>query len=385
MKKIFTLALLAAFALVSCNPTPEGPGPDPGPEPTPTPEVCDKHDVDLVLSEVGGAYFDVQYSEAPGSYNYNVILSNYKDVYDLCSGGVDFKPSSQYLSLDIFAGAPSANYSLTFKAPNGVYTLDAENTTAAGTLGTEYTCLYLVGEDNGVEEVFFASGTVTVTDALIDAMLIADDGKVYHIQCPNKSVDNTQSWGLGAMPQSVTTLTGDLNVPFTGESEIYADPYGDYLVIGKNLWFLYVDDYDSGDEFCFWLLVDPAKASIAGTYTISSDLTQECALVGYPCAYTYGLVGSWWMHLENWEPDAMAALVSGSIVLTEGEDGMGTVVVNAIDDLGHKVTGTCNAPLTIAEAGGWSLSKLSTAAKYVKRAQKLAPRSKVKASAMIKK
>ena len=379
MKKIFTLALLAVFALVSCTPNSKDPV-------DPYPEACDKHDVDLILSEVGGAYFDVLYSEVPGSYNYNVILSNHKDVYDLCSGGVDFKPSAQYLSLDIFADAQSANYSLTFKAPNGVYTLDAENTTAAGTLGVEYTCLYLVDENNGVEEVFYASGTVTVTDALIDAMLIADDGKVYHVQCPNNLVDNTQSWGLGAMPQSATTLTGDLNVPFTGESEIYADPYGDYLVIGKNLWFLYVDDYDSGDEFCIWLLVDPAKASPAGTYAISGDLTKECALVGYPCAYTYALVGSWWTHLdENSDPDAMAALVSGSVVLTEGEEGMGTVVINAVDDLGHKVTGTCNAPLTVVEAGGWSLNKLSTGAKFAKHAKmQLAPR-KVKFSSLIKK
>ena len=380
MKKIFTLALLAAFALVGCNPdNPNGGGNDPV-------QPCDKHDVDLVLSEVGGAYFDVQYSEVPDSYNYNVILSNHKNVYDPYSGGVDFKPSAQYLSLDIFAGAPSANYSLTFKAPNGVYTLDAENTTAAGTMGTEYTCLYLVDEDNGVEEVFFASGTVTVTDALIDAVLTTEDNKVYHVQCPNNLVDNSQSWGLGAMPQSVTTLTDDLNVPFTGESEIYADPYGDYLVVGKNLWFLYVDDYDSGDEFYIWLLVDPAKASPAGTYAISGDLTKECALVGYPCAYTYALVGSWWTHLdENSDPDAMAALVSGSVVLTEGEEGMGTVVINAVDDLGHKVTGTCNAPLTVVEAGGWSLNKLSTGAKFAKHAKmQLAPR-KVKFSSMIKK
>ena len=380
MKKIFTLALLAAFALVSCTPNSKDPV-------DPYPESCDKHDVELVLTEVGGAYFDVLYSEVPDSYNYNVILSNHKDVYDLCSGGVDFKPSAQYLSLDIFASAPSANYSLTFKAPNGVYTLDAENTTAAGTLGAEYTCLYLVDENNSAEEVYFTSGTVTVTDALIDAVLTAEDGKSYHVQCPNNLVDNTQSWGLGAMPQSVTTLTGDLNVPFTGESEIYADPYGDYLVIGKNLWMVYVDDYDSGDEFCIWLLVDPAKASPAGTYAISGDLTKECALVGYPCAYTYSLVGSWWMHLdENWEPDAMAALVSGSVVLTEGEDGMGTVVVNAVDDLGHKVTGTCNAPLTVVEAGGWSLNKLSTGAKFAKHAKKqLAPRTKAKISSLIKK
>ena len=66
MKKIFTLALLAVFALVSCTPNSKDPV-------DPYPEACDKHDVDLILSEVGGTYFDVLYSEVPGSYNYNVF------------------------------------------------------------------------------------------------------------------------------------------------------------------------------------------------------------------------------------------------------------------------------------------------------------------------
>ena len=61
-----------------------------------------------------------------------------------------------------------------------------------------------------------------------------------------------------------------------------------------------------------------------------------------------------------------------------------SVTVNAVDDLGHKITGSYNnIPYTL-DGGGWSLSKLSTASKIAKHAKKqLAPRAKVKASSMM--
>lgn len=382
MKKIFASVLLAALALVSCNPNNNEPGGDPIPQP----ETCDKHDVDWIATETNGAYLDNLYSSEANVYNYNVILANHTGVYDLPSAGVDLKPGQQYLVLDLFSTTPAPNKSVSFTLPDGVYNLDADNTTAANTASAEYTELIIVDADNNVEEIYFANGTVTVAAGIIDAMLIDDAGKVYHVQCANKPVDNTQAWGKGAMPESVNTLAGDYNVPFTGECEVYVESYDDYFVIGKNLWMVYVDDWTSGDEFQFFILLDPAKGAPNGTYTISNDLSKEGALSGYACAYTYGLMGACWMHLdENSEVDGIAPLVSGSVTINvQGETA--SAVINAVDDLGHKVTGTCNNAAYInASAGGWSLSKLSTGAKLAKRAQQLAPRTKAKASLMIKK
>ena len=380
MKKIFTLALLAVFALVSCTPNSKDPV-------DPYPEACDKHDVEWIATETDGLYFDNMYSESENVYNYSVILSEHKEVYDIATGGLDLKPSSNYLSLDFFATAPSANLSLSFTIPDGVYNLDVENSTAANTVTAEYTELIVVDADNNLEEVFFTSGTVTVAAGIIDALLIDDAGKVYHIQCPNKMVDNTTSWGLGTMPQSVTTLTGDHHAPAQSDDcSVYTYTEGDYFVVGKNYWYFAVDDWTSGDEFMFALLLDPSKESPAGSYTISNDLSKEGALMGYPCAYTYGLMGSWWIHLdETWAEDGYAPLVSGSLTVAVNGD-VASVTVNAVDDLGHKITGSYNnIPYTL-DGGGWSLSKLSTASKIANRAKKqLAPRTKVKASAMIKK
>lgn len=382
MKKIFTLALLAAFALVSCS-QPEGPD---APE-TPQPQACDKHDVEWIATETDGLYFDNLYSESENVYNYSLIVSEHKEVYDIATSGLDLKPNSKYLSLDFFAAAPSANMSLSFTIPDGVYNLDVENTTAANTVTAEYTELIIVDADNNLEEIFFTSGTVTVAAGIIDALLIDDAGKVYHIQCPNKLVDNTTSWGLGAMPESVTTLTADLNVPFdSGDCSIYAEPMDDNFCVGKNCWYFAVDDWTSGDEFMFMLLVDSAKENISGTYPISNDMSKECALMGYPCAYTYTLMGAWYIHLnEEFYEDGFAALVSGSVTIDIQGD-VASASVTAVDDLGHKLTGSCkNVEYIDASSGGWSLSKFSTGAKMAKHAKKqLAPR-KVKASSLIKK
>ena len=380
MKKIFTLALLAAFALVSCNPN-EGNEPE-----APQPQTCDKHDVEWIATETNGSYLDNLYSKEANVYNYNVILANHTGVYDLPSAGVDLKPEQQYLVLDLFSTTPAPNKSVSFTLPDGVYNLDPENTTAANTASAEFTEFIIVDADNNVEEIYFAHGTVTIANGIIDALLIDETGKVYHAQCPNKMVNNTECWGQGAMPESVNTLAGDYNVPFTGECEVYVEAWDDYFIIGKNLWMVYVDDWTSGDEFQFFILLDPEKGAPNGSYTISSDITKEGALSGYACAYTYGLMGACWMHLdENREVDGVAPLVSGSVTINvQGETASATI--NAVDDLGHKVTGTCNNAAYVDANAAWSLNKLSTGAKMAKHAKKqLAPRTKAKISSLIKK
>ena len=199
MKKIFTLALLAVFALVSCTPNSKDPV-------VPYPEACDKHDVDLITSEVCGMYYHNEYSESETSYDYNIVLSNQTNVFDLYSGGVDVKPGNAYLWLDIYSDTPAPNYSASFKVPNGTYTLDVENTTNVGTVSAEYSSLAIIDAEGAVEaEVYFVSGTVTVTDHIIDAMLIDEEGKVYHVQGVNKTVDNSNSYGNQQYEGQATT------------------------------------------------------------------------------------------------------------------------------------------------------------------------------------
>ena len=369
MKKIFTLALLAVFALVGCNPVEE----------TPQPQPCDQHDVDLITSEVSGIYYHDLYSEVENSYDYGVVLCNHTNVYDIYTGGVDLKPEQSYLFLDIYSDVAAPNMSASFKLPNGTYTLDPDNTTAVGTVGAEYSELIVINANNEAEEMFFKSGTVTVTDHIIDALLIGEDDKVYHVQGVNKTVDNSNSYGSQQLDgQVTTTLTGDHAINFAeGNCEVYADNYDDYLTVGKNMWVVTVLDYNSLHEVMLMILADPSKELPVGTFPISGDVSKEVALFGYIDPW-YGMTAGSWLvqYTADYDMAAMAALKSGKIVITEE-----SVAIEAVDEAGNKITGTCNAPLTTST--GWSLKKLSSASKFANVQKNLAPR-KVKPMAVAK-
>ena len=401
MKKIFTLALMAAFALVGCNPNnPDFPGPDPGPEPdpTPTPEVCDKHDVDLVLSETSGIYYGNKYCTSEDVYNYGLVISNKANVYDIVTGDImAIWPNSQYFFLDLYSATPSQNYSISFKIPNGVYNFDVNNSTDAGTVGAEYSYLVLVGEDteseDGAEVVFFESGVVTVSDNLIDAVLITADGKQYHIQCGDDDVDNTNAFGAAALPGEFSTLTDNVSIPFA-EPMVFAEHYGDYYVIGKDNWVLYLYDLAAGHTVMLELLAPVSNGAELplGTYAVSNDITKSrVTLPGYVDAFGE-MYFSWYaqMNFETEEALAAAPVKTGTVTISkEGEEY--SVAFDLKDDLGNAITGTCVAYAEIySEAAGASLLSASVnnqpkAPKFAKHAKKqLAPR-KVKISSLIKK
>ncbi len=382
MKKIFTLALLAAFALVSCNPN----DPDNGGGNDPV-QPCDKHDVDYVLNEVSGLYYGNQLSASEDVYDYGLVLSNQPDVYDLMSGAVTILPNSQYLFLDLYSSVASPNHSVTFKVPNGVYNLDLENSTAANTAGYEYTQLYVTNETEGVE-TFFKSGTVTVTEDLIEVLLVGEDDKIYHITAPNKLVDNTNNWGKGSLTGEFSTLTGDLQVPFADAeaNEFYAENYGDYLCVGKNMWLVYVDDYATSDEFMFMLLADASKPVPVGTFPVSGDVGKEVALTGYVDS-DGSIQGSWWLKLdENYEVIGLAPLKSGTISVSADEEGVLTAQIDTKDDKGNTLSGTC-VTANVYVDDPYASSTFSAVPKMVKRGHKvsLAPRTKGKISSLIKK
>ena len=378
MKKILASVLLAALALVGCNPEPNT-----DPEPLPQPEACDKHDVDLIMTEVGGMYYHNQYSESENSYDYNVVLCNHAGVYDLYTGGVDVKAGESYLFLDIYSDVAAPNLSASFKVPNGTYTVDVENTTNPGTVNAEYSSLAVIDAEGMVEtEVLLAGGTVTVTDHLIDAMILDEEGKVYHIQCVNKTVDNSNAYGAMQLDYPTTTLESDHAMNFSAEGAfVYADNYEDYFFVNKNMWYITVLDEVNLYEVPLMLLVDPAKETPAGTYEIGGNVNNEVALFGYMDPFYGSTVGCWMVqYTPDYELAALAALKSGKVtVALEGTTA--TVTIDAVDEAGHKVTGTCVAPYEIAT--GWSVKKLSTAAKLVHTQKNLAPR-KVKPAMVVK-
>lgn len=379
MKKFFALALLGVVAFVGCNPN----TPNEGVKPI---EPCAEHDVDYVLNEVSGIYYGNAYTTSEDVFNYGLVLSNQSNVYDLYSGQVVILPNSQYIFLDLYSSVASPNHSVTFKVPNGVYNLDVENSTAANTAGYEFTQSFVTDETGGVE-TFFKGGTVTVTDDLIEVLLVGEDDKTYHIKAPNKLVDNTNNWGNGALTGEFSTLTGDLQVPFNNvdDLEIWGDNYGDYMCVGKNLWLVYVDDYATGDEYMLFIHADVSKSAPIGTFPILADVSKEASLTGYIDSDN-NANGSFYYKLdENSEVVGFAPLKSGTVTISVNEEGVATAQVEAKDDKGNALSGTCVTEY-VTFNGLEDAALFSAVPKMVKRGHKvsLAPRAKVKPTMVLK-
>lgn len=382
MKKFFALALLAAVAFVGCNPSDDsnkGGGNDPI-------EPCTQHDVDYVLNEVSGIYYSNLYSASEDVFNYGLVLSNQPNVYDIFSGAVTLLPNSQYLFLDLYTKTASSNHSISFKMPNGVYNLDLESSSAENTAGYEFTNLFVSSSEDGVE-TFFKSGTVTVTDDLIEAMLIGEDDKVYHIQAPNKLIDNTNNWGNGSLTGEFSTLNGNLQVPFNNvdDLEVYGECYGDYMCVGKNLWLVYLDDWASGDEFMLFIHADTSKSAPVGTFPILADISKEATLTGYIDSDGSSQGSFYFKSDESYEIVGYAPLKSGSVTISVNEEGVATAQVEAKDDKGNTLSGTCVTDY-VTFYGPEEVSLFSVTNK-MKRANKkvLAPRAKVKPVMALKK
>ncbi len=304
-------------------------------EPEPQPEYTE-------LPHLSGLYFGNQYGASENDYNYSLVLSNQENCLDIITGEVTLLENSTYLFLDLYASEPAENLNVSFNIPEGDYVLDVTDSVVAGTIGAYYTSLYITDEVEGVE-VFFVEGSVIVTAEGIEAKLYDEAGNEYHYFCPQTMVDNSGNFGPVWAPSEQSTLTGDLEVEFL-DGSIYAECYGDYYVIGKNTWMYYVDNYATGDSFCFELLTDVDAAYPEGTFHISNDLNNvQMALPGY--VNGDGNTMWSWYYLYDGSNDVVGAapIVGGEVVIVNNGDDTFTVTINVEDDLGNKLTGECTA------------------------------------------
>jgi hypothetical protein len=270
------------------------------------------------------------------------VLSNQENCLDIITGEVTLLENSTYLFLDLYASESAENLNVSFNIPEGEYVLDVKDSAVAGTIGAYYTSLYITDEVEGVE-LFFVEGSVTVTAEGIEAKLYDEAGNEHHYFCPQTMVDNSDNFGPAWAPSEQSTLTGDLEVEFL-DGSIYAECYGDYYVIGKNTWMYYVDNYATGDSFCFELLMDVDATYPEGIFHISNDLNNvQMALPGY--VNGDGNTMWSWYYLYDGSNDVVGAapIVGGEVVIVNNGDDTFTVTINVEDDLGNKLTGECTA------------------------------------------
>jgi hypothetical protein len=307
---------------------------EPEPEPEPEPSYTE-------LQYLSGIYFGNQYGATENDYNYSLAMSNIDNCLDIITGEVTILENSTYLFLDLYASEPAEQLNMKFNVPVGEYVLDVTDSASAGTIGANYSSLYVTGETEGVETLF-VDGSVIVTTDGIEVKLYDEAGSEYHYFCAQTIVDNSNNFGPSWAPGEQSTLTEDLTVEFT-DGAIYAECYGDYYVIGKNTWMYFVDDYATGDSFCFELLADVDAEYPVGTFPISNNLNlDQMALPGYVNS-DGNTMWSWYNLYYDYSVIGAAPIVDGKVVIVDNGDETFTVTIDVVDDMGNKLTGECVA------------------------------------------
>lgn len=293
------------------------------------------------LEHISGIYYSNYYCATDDTYNYSIVLSNNANCYDLITGDVVLKENSTYLFMDLYAATPAENYNITFNVPEGEYTLDLEDTTSVGTVCSYYTYLYITDDVEGVE-IKFVEGSVTVNSEGIYATFTDEEGTEYRYFCKSIYVDNSNNFCPSFVPAEQSTLTGDLDIEFT-DGAIFAECYGDYYVVGKYSWLVYVDDNTTGSSFCFELLTETGDTLPTGVFPVSNDLNKEqMALPGYVNG-DGETMWSWYMLYDGYDIIGSAPVVDGSVTIENNGDETYTVTIDVVDDLENKITGTCEA------------------------------------------
>lgn len=326
------------------DPTPEPePEPEPDPEPTPDPEP-----EAVELPYLSAVYYGNMYGATENDYNYSLVLATTENVIDLVSGEYAIFENSTYLLIDLFSDQPSDNYTLSFDVPVGEYAFDLYNTCEAGTFGAEYSYLYVTNETEG-QEIHFVDGKVTVTAEGITVVAQAEDGTEYKFHTPVVSVDNTDLFNPDGLPGQYSTLEGDLNIPF-GYPSLYAEGYGDYYVVGKNSWIVYIGDYETMQELILEMLVPYDEDVPVGEFKVTTDLSEDhIILPGFVTASGEGM-WSWYVGYseDGYDLTGQAPIVDGTVTITDNGDESYSVVCDLVDDLGNKITGECASYFEVA-------------------------------------
>lgn len=317
------MIVLCMAALVACNRQ----------RPTPTPP----YNTLMELAYLSGIYYDNYYGATENDYNYSLALSTTKDCFDIVTGETHIYTNQTYLFLDLYAAEPSENYNIRFSVPTGEYTFDNTNSATAGTISAEYSYLYETFAKTG-KETYFKSGSVVVTTARIDAILVDEYGTEHRFRCPNRVVNNKNNFkGIG-LEGRFTTLNGDHTITFN-ESDYAAENYGDYYVIGKDLWTLYIEDLQSGEALVFELLTPQGLTFPEGEFEISSSLDVEYAALPGFVASDGSTMWSWYYHYDKSGTIVGNAPIKSGTLSVRNSDGKPSIKFEVVDDRLNKISG----------------------------------------------
>ena len=328
------------------------------PEDAPQPEPA--YDFEFKAGAINGTYYGDEYSLVGDTYNYLIILSENGVAHENDTTATQYR-------FDFHSGTPCNTEPATL--PLGVYTIDVEETTEANTCGSYYSGNIVA--ENGLMTAmnWYESGTITVTENRIEAVIVDTNGKTHHVVYEGPLQFGFEQVELG-------------NVEFNYDAEIIvAENYGDVYGVGCDWWYIYAyEQYDEetyepfGHHFGIELFIDPAAENLTGVYTLAEDEMEDYSgtfLAGYDEGdYLYGY---WYIDYDNY---VGVPMVDGTITVELGEDNKYTFTFDCIDNGGNTITGTAAGFVDVLDMReeGASLSSAKLSPKRVLSTKKAALR-----------
>ena len=217
------------------------------------PTVALSYDVDYTAQYAQGYYYGDRMSAGTGNYYFHLSQFEYAPVEGQ-EGEYPDAPGMDVV-LDLYgAFADSPDHAI---LPDGVYEVDMQNPYGEGTVGTEYSTYYLIGDDLQLaDQQSFRDLRVEVTteDGVVSVVAIGEleDGRTLRVRYE----------GAPTVLKNGTTGLGE-NVQIDAMNLLVASYYGDEQKQGTGNYFLQFVSYEADDS---------GKPIGEGGYKLSLDL-----------------------------------------------------------------------------------------------------------------
>lgn len=206
-----------------------------------------------------------------------------------------------------------------------------------------------------VMRAFIVDGSVTVSDngskIVVDG--VTDNGlKIEGTYSGRIVLDNRND--SEKAPEIAGTIDQDLEFDFIDGTVAISYPLGDYIKKGVYQYTVMVTDINmtNGDFVTFEVSSDQ-EVLPDGTYTFNNEIAPFCGIKGY---LDYGKIPifSWYGNLDDVDEEGVQNIVApfrgGTVTITTTGENTRKIVFDAVDEDGHRLTGTYEGTFINASA-----------------------------------
>lgn len=283
--------------------------------------------VNMTIENFEGRYYGNELSDA---YHYYIYLSD----LGLDNFGT-MKPNGIYYQIGVYGIKGDIDDEGYIHIPAGTYTFDADDTKAEGTMNGEESRYFKNNADGTDYDGYsaFQGGQVVVTDDSIT--LTTTIGGVEHVVTYNGAPTVYVGFDEEEEETYDTTLTGDHTCTLDNHTLHYVYN-GDLNGLGLLSWDCTLrPNYEGGENLQFSLMAAGDATDFAGTYTISATYNAYTSFMGMNImGYRIGA----WVFTDD--QSIMAPMISGTLTITNNNDGTYSLTIDVTDDAKNKITGS---------------------------------------------